>query len=66
MDQENLKGGIGSLFDPCIKAMGQRADIETVDYGGELLYIPPDLARSFGCAHNHYCLIRRTITYVRA
>ena len=34
----NLKGGIGSLFDPCVNGYGAVA-ILPITYGGELLYL---------------------------
>ena len=63
----NLKGGIGSLFDPCVKAMGGGAAILSVTYGGQLI-VPSDLAGSFGAisAHYRYRVIHCAITYLHA
>ena len=47
----NLNGGIGSLFDPCVNAVG-RPVILTVTYGGELLYLRIWRDHSARSAHN--------------
>ena len=56
----NLKGGIGSLFDPCVNAMGRRP------------YWPSRMEVSyftlgFGviCAHDRYRVIHHVITFMR-
>ena len=57
-----LKGGIGSLFDPCVNAMGRQPCCLS---RMEVSIVLSDLARSF-CAHYRYRVIRRTITNMRA
>ena len=61
----NLKGGIGSLFDPCVNAMGRGHIARNV---WRWVIVPSDLARSFGaiCAHYRYRVIHRAITNMRA
>ena len=59
----NFKGGIGSLFDPCVNAMG-RGHIDR--HLWRRVIVPSYLAPSFGviCAHYCYRVIHRAITYI--
>ena len=55
---KEFEGGIGSLFDPCVNATGQRPYCLS---RMEVIIVPSDLARSFGaiCTYYHYRLIHR-------
>ena len=64
-EPRNLKGGIRSLFDPCVNAVG----------GGHIAHhvwrwviVPLDLAQTFStiCAHYRYRMIHQAITYMHA
>ena len=52
----NLKGGVGSLFDPCVNVMGWQP------------YCPSRAEVSYSAICTHYCyrVIHRTITYLHA
>ena len=62
-EPRNLKGGIRSLFDPCVNAMGRQPYCSSHMEG---VIVPSDLARSFGaiCAHR-YRVIHCAITNMR-